>query len=214
LTQQLLKFFANLLPGRTFDNIPAAVIRYLLDEERCEFIGVPTSRWESLFRSGWSGTVWASGKSLPLLGSKTVERLALALIEGHFREVGGVPVRLELQSDVRTEFQRSALSVIQAFETALADGQLGSEERATLAQLQTQLELSDTQLRRMAVVGAVNAALHDGVVLPAEIELINKFAEQAGMTQDQRAELATAMSDGVLGARERARLHEVLQIVG
>ncbi len=214
LTRQLLRFFTEALPGSAFDGIPAAVIRFLLDDERCRMLDIPTSRWESLFRSGWSGGVWRMTKALPFLSRSAVERLALALIESHFRTVDGVPVRIAIAIDVRTEFQRRAHSVITAYEEALVDGEVSDEERATMAMLQAQLELSDADLGRMAVVGAVHAALRDGVVVPAEAALIDEYARRAGVDAARRGEFARALADGALDARERAWLSELLQLVG
>ena len=214
LTRQLLKFFNEMLPGRAFDGIPVAVIRFLLDDERCEMLGVPDSRWESLFRSGWSGGAWRLTKALPFMSRSAVERLALALIESHFREVDGVPVRIAIAIDVRTEFQRRAHSVIAAYEEALLDGDISDEERATMETLQTQLALSDAELSRMAVVGAVHAGLRDGRILPSEAALIDEAAQRAGVDATRRGELAQAIANGSLDARERAWLSELLDLVG
>ncbi len=214
LTRQLLRFFAETLPGSAFDDIPAAVIRFLLDDERCAMLDVPSSRWESLFRSGWSGGAWRMTKALPFLSFSAVERLALALIEAHFRTVDGVPVRIAIAIDVRTEFQRRAQRAIAAYEEALVDGDVSDEERATMAALQAQLNLSDAELRRMAVVGAVQAALRDGVVLPAEAALIDEAAQHAGVDASRRAEIAQAVANGSVDARERAWLGELLELVG
>lgn len=214
LIRQLLKFFADKLPGRAFDGVPAAVVRSLLDEERCDFLDVPHSRWESMLRAGRSGRAWGWSKSLPGVGSKMLERLALALIQAHFREVDGVPVRLEMSGDLMTEFQRRALKSIGAFEAAFTDGELSEEESEALKLMQQQLQLSDAQMERMAVIGAVNAAVRDGKVEPAEIELIEQFAAKAGMTPEQREQLTVAISDGVVSAKERAWMNEILHIVG
>ncbi len=214
LTRQLLRFFTEALPGSAFDGIPAAVIRFLLDDERCRMLDIPSSRWESLFRSGWSGTMWRVTKALPFLSRSAVERLALALIESHFRTVDGVPVRVAIAIDVRTEFQRRAHSAIAAYEEALLDGDVSDEERATMTKLQTQLQLSDAALARMAVVGAIQAALRDGIVVPAEAARIDEFAQRAGVDSTRREEFARAVADGALDARERAWLSELLELVG
>ncbi len=143
-----------------------------------------------------------------------LERLALSLIQSHFREVDGVPVRLEMSSDLRTDFQRRALKTLSAFEEVFADGELSESEREAMKQMQEQLQLSDVQMQRLAVAGAVNAAVRDGKVEPAEIALIDQFAEKAGMTPEQRQKLTVAISDGVIDAKERAWMNEILQLVG
>lgn len=214
LIRQLLKFFAEMLPGQAFDGVPAAVMRSLLDKERCDFLGVPHSRWESVLRAGRSGRVWGWSKSLPGVGSKMLERFALSLIQAHFREVDGVPVQLEMSSDLMTEFHRRALKTIGLFEDAFADGEISEAESDALKLSQAQLQLSDAQMQRMAVIGAVNAATRDGKVEPAELEIIHQLAEKAGMAPVQRDQLTAAISDGVISAKERAWMTEILQIVG
>lgn len=214
LIRQLLKFFAETLPGDAFDGVPAAVIRALLDEERCDLLGVPRSRWESVLRSGRSGRIWGWSKSLPGIGSKMLERFALSLLQSHFREVDGVPVRIEMSSDLMTEFHRRALKTIGVFEAAFVDGEIGEDEREVLKLLQAQLQLSDAQMERMAVVGAVNAAVRDGKVEPAEVEIIHQVAAKAGMTPEDRDQLTAAISDGVINAKERAWMNKILEIAG
>ncbi|KDN17750.1 oxygenase MpaB family protein [Amycolatopsis rifamycinica] len=107
LTRNLLRLYENLVPGKAFDGVVAAMVRQVVTPQVADWLEVPRSR-------GWSRAVDAGARAMRLLErSEDRSRLATAvldkagslLLSGSVRTLtNGQPTALTIPSDLREKW--------------------------------------------------------------------------------------------------------------
>lgn len=213
LTAALLDFHAEVVPGKRFDGVIPAIMRKSMGAEIADMLGVPQTKWERMVRKGGFRTLGVLDFISGPMGG-LIERLSLHFINGKSRRLlGREPAAFGMSDALRSTFHRKAAKAIAAYEDVWEDGVLDEDEEAMIIELQEQLAMSDTDMKRFATLGAINAAVADERIEPKEIDLIEDLARDAGLTDSQIGRIHIALADGRIDAAEREMLHEMMGLI-
>jgi tellurite resistance protein len=104
--------------------------------------------------------------------------------------------------------------LLQAYNEAYADGVLTPEEFDDLNRLADAMGIPWSEQARMALNASIDSALKDGVVTPAERALIIGACERANLAERDVQIIMDALEDGIIDAREKRMLEEILATIG
>ncbi|KFU82128.1 hypothetical protein SAMN04489729_1644 [Amycolatopsis lurida] len=116
LTRNLLRLYENLVPGKAFDGVVAAMVRQVVTPEVADWLEVPRSR-------GWGRTVGAGVRAMRLLErSEDRSRVATAVLDkagdlllgGSVRTLtDGQPTALTIPTDLREKWLAAGVCPVQ-----------------------------------------------------------------------------------------------------
>jgi tellurite resistance protein len=89
--------------------------------------------------------------------------------------------------------------LVKEYENAFEDGYISDEELSELKAIQAALGISDEEAAKLALEGAIKSALADGEVSDDEREMIEKAADNAGLSKAKKTKLTKALDSGEIG---------------
>jgi len=141
-----------------------------------------------------AGIMWAAHGLKDMAIKEVRKSIVLLEMSGRQGSVDHGLIRdVLLNPEAYTDF------LVKEYEAAFEDGYLSDEELSELKAIQAALGISDEEAAKLALEGAIKSALADGKVSDDEREMIEKAADNAGLSKAKKTKLAKALDSGDIG---------------
>ena len=103
LTQDLVKLYEDMIPGRLFDGAVPALIRFVVEDEIADWMELPRSGWDTVMNHvPTAGHLWEGAADSNALIRKVLDRASQAMLMGQLRVfTGGQGVQYDIPADLR-----------------------------------------------------------------------------------------------------------------
>jgi hypothetical protein len=141
-----------------------------------------------------AGIMWAAHGLKDMAIKEVRKSIVLLEMSGRQGSVDHGLIRdVLLNPEAYTDF------LVKEYENAFEDGYISDEELSELKAIQAALGISDEEAATLALEGAIKSALADGEVSDDEREMIEKAADNAGLSKAKKTKLAKALDSGEIG---------------